>query len=494
MQLSKSDYMLYLKHPGWLWLKKHDKSKLPATDDALQAIFDDGHLFEEYAEALFPQAVKVGFSGYHEYVTMPHRTRQVMEKGSTTILQGRFESGNITCIVDVIEKNGDGSYDLCEIKSSTEVKDDHIHDLAFQTLVLEGAGIRVGKITVVHVNRAYVRKGEIDISEFAMREDVTEQVRAKLDDTQVTIEKALTVASSKTPPDFSPRYAGQGALAEWMAIYEILYPHTHPHSIYKLTRVHPTLIGELEDLGVKLIGDIPDSVKLNEKQKLQVKVTRESVRHIQTENIRSFLDGLVYPLYFFDYETSSSVVPPFDGLHPYQQLPFQYSLHILTKEGVLSHKEYLHTERSHPGLPLLTQLVADIGTRGSVIVWYEPFEKGRNTELGQLFPEYASALEEINGRIVDLMKPFSEGWFADKDFFGSASIKKVLPVLVSELSYKKLDIQEGATASRLWTETILEGQHAEEKEKIMANLREYCKLDTYAMVEVMRKIKSSSKQ
>ncbi len=485
MIISKSEYMLYLRHPGMLWLKKHDKSKLPVVSESLQAMFDDGHLFEEYANRLFPDAVSVGFDDYHSYLTMPGRTRMQIESGADTILQGRMEAGSITCIFDVIERAGDLEYDLIEIKSSTEVKDDHISDLAFQTCVLEDAGIKVRKIFVIHVNTDYVRHGEIDIESISRKTEVTEKVKSKIDETRINIEKALEVARSKSPPDFSPRHAKQGALQEWMDIYHLFYPEKHTHPISKLTRVNAKLMGELEDLGVARIQDIPDTVNLNEKQRSQVRVTKHDKRIIEKEKIREFLGSLTYPLYFFDYETFSSVIPPFDGLRPYQQMPFQYSLHRKdTPDPGLHHAEYLHLENTHPGLPLLKKLKEDIGDKGSVIVWYEPFEKGRNEELGKMFPEYAQLMGDLNGRIVDLMTPFANQWYMDKDFFGSASIKKVLPVLISDLSYEKLNIKEGATASRVWTETILEGKNIDKKDKIMQDLLDYCRLDTLAMVQL----------
>ncbi len=487
MQLSKSDYMLFLRHPAWLWLKKHNKSKLPAVDAALQAMFDDGHLFEEYADRLFPDAVTVGFSfADNNYRSMPSRTKEVLESGAKTIFQGRLETKDITCIFDVVERVEGNTFDLIEIKSSTEVKDDHISDLAFQTIVLEECGLSIRKIFVIHVNNEYIRHGEIDIREFTSREDVTERVRDSIPDTEEGIEKALKVAHSTSAPDYSPRHTGNGALSEWMDIYHLLFPEKHNHSIFKLTRINAKLIGQFEDLGIERIQDIPETIELNEKQLRQVKVTKENARIIKKEKIQQFLKDLIFPLYFLDYETFKSVVPPFDGTKPYQQIPFQYSLHKLDKEGVLTHTEYLHLEQSNPTLSLIKQLVKDIGTSGTVLVWYESFEKGRNKELGEMYPEYKDAMEKINSRVVDLIIPFAEGWYVDKDFFGSASIKKVMPVLITDLSYDKLLIQEGEGASREWTETIFEGKNKEKREIIVQALREYCRLDTLAMVQLYK--------
>ena len=103
-------------------------------------------------------------------------------------------------------------------------------------------------------------------------------------------------------------------------------------------------------------------------------------------------------------------------------------------------------------------------------------------------PEYEEFYNDLNSRIVDLMLPFAKGWYAHKDFLGSSSIKNVLPVLVPELTYKSLGIQDGNTAQRQWMEAILDGDKNNEKEKILSDLIEYCKLDTLAMVEIYRKL------
>ena len=487
MRLSKSDYMLFLRHPAWLWLKKHDKVKLPAIDEALQALFDDGKLFESYADKLFPEGVRVGFSfKERNYGTMPKRTKQVMDSGSKTILQGRIEAEECTCIFDVVQKVGENEYDLIEIKSSTEVKEDHILDLAFQTVVLENAGLKVRKMFVIHVNNNYVRNGSINIEQITTKDEITNEVRALIDITKERIKKAIVVMNSPLPPSFSPRHVGLGPLSEWMAIYETLFPQKNPHNIYKLARLNPQLIGQLEDLDLKQIADIPNTLDLHAKQKLQIQVTKENKRIVNKDNIKDFLSHLIYPLYFFDYETFSTVIPPFDGIRPYQQVPFQYSLHKIDEPGIMTHMEFLHTTNSNPGFSLLKQLREDIGDKGTVLVWYEIFEKGRNKELGEMFPEYAPLMNAINERIVDLIIPFSKNWFVDKDFFGSASIKSVLPVLISELSYEKLAIHEGGTASRIWKELVFDGKYAEKKEQVRKDLLEYCRMDTLAMVQLFK--------
>lgn len=448
--LSKSDYLLYLKHPAWLWLKKNAPAKLPPIDDGLQAMFNAGHKFEAYAESLFEDGVTLGFSNPGEYHSLTGRTQQALAGGAKTIFQSCFTDGDFYCLPDIVQVVGESTVDLYEIKSSTGVKKDHLYDLAFQRAVIEAGGLTVRKIYVIHVNNLYVRKGAIEPAELTITEDVTLLVHELEDSTATAMPAALEVINSSEMPD--PSFGLLGALgsrSEWKAIYESITSAEKP--------------------------DYAGAQPLVLALKLQ-----------------SFLSQLTFPLYFLDYETMSAVVPHFDGHRPYQQVPMQYSIHILDAPGAnLRHVEYLHRANSDPSLPLATQLIEDIGTKGSVITWNMSFEKSCNNTLGQLNPQFASAMAAINERIVDLMIPFkpSNGWYIDPRFEGSASIKKVLPVVVPRLSYKELGIQNGGAAQALWMEAVLDGTR-DDKETILNDLLEYCELDTLAMVEIYKVLRS----
>lgn len=449
MQLSKSDYMLFLKHPAWLWLKKHDKLKLPPIDEGTQAMFDAGHKFEAYAEALFENGVTLGFNNYNEYNSLTERTTQAFNDGETTVFQSRFVWGEYNCLPDIVDVVGDKEVDLYEIKSSTRVKDEHLYDLAFQRAVIEGNGLRIRKIFVIYVNNEYVRHGDINSEELTKMDDVTLAVHNLASFTETNMPLALVTMKSGTMPDPNPIFLSKlGDKREWQSIYESLVGIEKPD--YSNARAT-----------------------------------------IQKHEIDAFLSELEYPLYFLDYETMSAVVPYFDGHRPYQQVPSQYSLHILdSPDAELRQKEYLHRDNTDPSLPIAQHLVEDIGTSGSIITWNASFEKSCNVTLGKLNPEFADAMTEINERVVDLMIPFKpkNSWYSDPRFEGSASIKKVLPVVVPSLSYKELDIQNGGSAQSLWMQAVLDGKR-EDKEKILDDLIKYCGLDTLAMVEIFNVLK-----
>jgi len=440
--------MLFLRHPAWLWVKKNDPKTIPPVDENTQAMFDAGHQFEPYAESLFPEGVSLGFSDYDEYRSLPQRTQDAIERGDQVLFQPRFEWNDFTCICDIVSFVGDNEVDLYEIKASTRAKPEHEYDLAFQTSVLEGSGLKVRNISVIHVNNQYVRHGEIKANEITAYTDITEAVRGKSEATAMHMAQALTVAKSPTMPDPNPDLAKLGSKKDWLPIYQ-------------------NLVGVTEE-------DISEDIQPT----------------IDKEAIKQFLSELEYPLYFLDYETMSGLIPYFDGHRPYQQVPFQYSLHILeSPDAEITQKEYLHRDKSDPSRPLTEQLLKDIGDKGSVIVWFEGFEKARNSELGEMLPEYKQAMEAINDRVVDLMIPFKLKWYDDPRFNGSASIKQVLPVVCPHLSYKELGIQEGGSAQRLWMEAILDEKRADQKDQILDDLIEYCKLDTLAMVEIYNCLK-----
>ena len=497
MTLSKSDYMLFLRHPAWLWLKKFEKSKLPPIDDNTQAIFDAGHEFESYAEKLFPNAVQLGFDNYQEYLSLPQRTKMALDEGASTIFQGRFEKDEITCIVDVLNRVEGNTFDLIEIKSSTKAKPEHEYDLAFQAMVLEKSGIKIRNIAIIHVNNKYVRSGDIEPEKLTAKTDVTVAVRALIDITKEQIDTAFAVLSETIMPDVSPRHVNQIGIPgtrwfeDWLEIYKNLNPNLDPYSIYFLCYPNNQQIGQLEDKKIRKISNIPEERSLRPKQLVQIQTTRDDKRIVEKERIKEFINSFEYPLYFFDYETFSSVIPEFDRCQPYSDYPFQYSLHILdSPKAKLKHEGYLHQENSSPMPQLIKKLKADVGKSGTILTWNMSYEKGCNDRMAGLYPKQKEFFENLNQRINDFMIPFSQMWFVDKDFFGTAKLKNVLPVLAPELSYQELDVSDGLLARRVWTQTVLEGKNQDQRKKVLSDLSKYCTLDTYAMVRILEELRA----
>ncbi len=493
MELSKSDYILFLKHPAWLWLKKHQKNLLPPIDENTQALFDAGHLFESYAEKIFKGEVeKLGFdmSIPNDYDNLLQKTNQALQNPPQFLLQARFKYEELTCICDVIEFISQKEINLYEIKSSTRVKPDHQYDLAFQAFILEKLGFTVHQIFVAHVNNSYIRHGEIDPEKLTKVTEVTEDVKKLRKLTSHQIQKALKTAASYQKPDLSPIYCRLNSFQDWLKIYKSI--ETVPaDSILNLYLLNAQLLIKFDEMNITSLSQIPDDFHLSTKQLRQVQAFKSNQPIIDQTKIHNFLETLKFPIYFLDYETLASVIPPFDGLKAYQQLPFQYSLDVIEAPNKkLKHFEYIHQDATNPVKPLTDQLIDNIGENGSIVVWNMSFESSCNVLLAQLYPEKKDQLKAINSRIVDLMVPFSDGLYVDKDFQGSASIKKVLPVLNQKLSYKSLNISEGESAQRIWMQTFLDNNPQFKKEEVIKDLLVYCGLDTLAMVEIYNYLKT----
>ncbi len=244
------------------------------------------------------------------------------------------------------------------------------------------------------------------------------------------------------------------------------------------------------DNGWLEIEDIPLDFKLSPTQTNQVQTTISGNPIVNIQKIRSELEKLVFPVYFLDYETFPTAIPVFDDCYPFQQVPFQYSLHVLeTPDSELIHKEYLQKTLENPMPALAHQLRQDIGDNGSVVVWNKKFEGKCNEDLAEAVSELSEFMMGINQRLFDLMEIFSKQMFVHKDFKGSSSIKYILPVLVPGFSYSDLDIRDGGMALTHWKKMIFDENDPAKKNEIAQNLLSYCNLDTLAMVKIWEELR-----
>ncbi len=471
--------MHFLIHPGYLWIEKNEKKRLPPITEADEFVFSMGHDFEAEARKLFPSGAMVEGKPW-EFAQLTKRTKDLMDGGEDTIFQATtLTERGLLARSDVLKRNGE-EWDLCEVKSSARVKDDHLIDLAFQTIAWEEAGISIGNISVCYVDKEYIRDGEIDPHQLVKQETVTASVRKQIKFVRKKIDEALEVMDQPQRPDLDPKYAS--SLYIWLPIYLHLHPDLPDDHPYRLAQIKPEDIETLNQDGANTLGELEDIEEFNARQQSQIRAWQKEPETNHQE-IERFLGELEFPLWFLDYETISHAVPIYDGTGPYQNTPFQYSLHKLDKpDGELEHFEFLSTDQAFPVPDLLKQLKEDLGDTGSILVWYENFEKGVNKDMGKFEPQYQEWIESVNERIADLMVPFANGWYINKHFGGSASLKNVLPVLAPHQSYKELGVQDGGSAQAVWYKYVFKQE--EMPQKVIDDLLAYCKLDTLAMVEI----------
>ena len=269
------------------------------------------------------------------------------------------------------------------------------------------------------------------------------------------------------------------------------WKHIPEYSVFDISNLNKKKKFNLYNQGIITLDQIDlNNTTLNSNQKLQVQSEIEGSVLIDEDQIRNFIDDLNYPLYFLDFETIRSPIPLFENSRPFQQIVFQYSVHIKqTPRSEVDHEEYLANPDGDPRIGFVKKIIQDCGNEGDILVYNIGFERGKLVDLIEVFPQYSEKLKNITNRLKDLMIPFQKKWYYTPEMKGSYSIKSVLPALVPELSYNDLNIKEGGAASDTFLSMVNGSFEGNEKET-RRQLLEYCKLDTFAMVKIIQKLLS----
>lgn len=477
--LTKSKYLLGLQCPKLLWTVMNDPSAIPEVDEATQYRFDQGHLVGEYAKKRFPSGIQVP----EEFRKNIEKTKELL-KERKPLFEAGFLVDNIYARADILVPVEDDAWDIIEVKSSTQVKDVNIEDVAFQKHVYTKFGLKIRKCHLMHVDNTYVKQGEIDPKELLKMEDIGVEVEEALKGIQERIKTMIEVMSLPERPDvkIGPHCTDPYACA----LKDDCWSYLPPDNVFELY-YGGKKSWKLFEQGILSIKDIPQDFKLNPKQQIQ----KQSLisEHTDKENILKFLDRLEHPLYYLDFETFSTAVPLFDGLRPYQQVVFQYSLHVESSDGPLEHHEFLHMDPSDPRPAFLESLKSVLGDSGSIVVFNQSFEIGRLRELSEAFPSYKQWYDELLPRFVDLITPFKQFWWHSNLQHGSNSIKAVLPAVTGK-SYSDLEIADGGQASIAYLDMTHGDMNDEEKEKTRKELLKYCGLDTEGMVWIVKELRN----
>jgi hypothetical protein len=502
MPLSKSTFKKYLQCPSYFWFANHQPDVLQEKEasEFEKALAEQGKKVEQQFYLLFPEVKMITTKGLDAL----EETKLLEQKHTEYIGQAAFADEGFFAQADMVHFKGDHHIDIYEVKSSSSMqnigmedsapalsKEEHEADLAFQCEVASLVGYIVDNTFLVVLNKTYSRQGEIDLSQLFSINNITARVLKLLPGIRQSMQEARTYSLSTTPPTacgciYKPR-------KDQCPAFPFLYPDWMGYTVHDLARIgqSPKRLVAFVDQNIINIKDVPSGIELLDSHRDQITSWNENREIIDRVEIARTMNGLTYPLYFLDYETYAPAIPVFEGTRPYQHIPFQYSLHIITeKDAEILHVEFLHTDQSNPIHSISNHLRSSIGDAGTIIVWHSPFESGRNKELAGAVPSLSSFLLGLNTRMFDLKDIISKRMYVHKDFLGSASIKKVLPVLVPELSYKDLAIDDGGKATTEWGRMVFEVSDESEKETLRTQLLEYCKLDTLAMVEIYQKLKA----
>ncbi|RXK14554.1 phosphomethylpyrimidine kinase [Halarcobacter mediterraneus] len=492
MNLSKSLYTKGIQCPKALWLKKYKPSVLTPPDEAALAVFETGNKVGDLACQLFPDGKEVPYTT--NYSEMIATTKEWMEEGVSNIYEATFSYEGILIMVDILKVESD-SISIYEVKSSTEVKDIYLHDVSIQYYVLKNLGFRIKSASVVHINNEYVRGESLELDKLFKIVDVTSEVQGLQSNISSILEEFETYLEDKVnEPDIdigkhcNKPYECDAKNYCWKVQRAI-----PEYSIFNIFNLGSKKQIELYNQGIIDIEDIPADFDMTANQAQAVENYKSKANHIDKENIKVFLENLTYPIYHLDFETYQQAIPQYKGIKPFEQIPFQYSLHIEYVDGTLEHKEYLSKDSVDSRYELAQKLCENIPSDVTVLAYNMSFEKGVIKRLANLFPDISTHLLAINENMKDLMLPFQKKWYVTPSMNGSYSIKYVLPALVPEFekSYKELEgVQNGSQAMNAFTN--LSKLDEVSKEKMRTSLLEYCKLDTLAMVKILEVLRNIS--
>jgi len=475
MRLSKSKYLSGLQCEKRLWLEIHKPELAPPPPPGQQRIFDQGTKVGEMATEEFPDGVLIEA----DYLNIPDalkQTEEALNNSVDVIFEGCFVHENVLVRPDIILRNDQGSWNMIEVKSSTGVKEENIHDVAVQTWVLQGCGLEMKRVFLKHINRECVYP---DLSNLFRTQDITEQVKTVLPSISKKLSEYKSMLNKSEPNVLIGEHCSNPYGCQFV---DYCWKNVPEHSIFTIPRLRWSVKERLLEENIVDLADIPGDFSLNKIQLKYLKSLETKNPIIDWNGIAGELDNLEYPLHFLDFETDGPGVPRFDGMHPYEQFPFQYSCHVMDKNGGIEHYEYLHQSDSDPRQLLAESLTKAIGESGSVIAYNAGFEKGVMNKLALWCPEYTKPLQSIIERLWDQLNIFRK-YYTDYRFKGSNSLKNVLPVIIPSMSYENLAVSDGTEAQVTWNEMILLPD-GNEKNKLINELKEYCGQDTMAMVEI----------
>jgi hypothetical protein len=435
--LSKSLFLRGLQCPKSLYLYKSQPDLRDQVSEAQEAVFRAGTDVGIVAQGLFPGGKVITYNG----LSLPDQlklTQDEIDAGTPVLYEPAFQFDKVFVKADILRKVGE-EWDLYEVKGSTGIKEVYLNDIALQYYVLKNSGLPIRKAYLVYINNQYVRNGALDLDQLFLFEDVTGMAIEREEFVREEIGRLRGTLAGNLPVTDIGEHCNDPYPCDF---HGHCWKHIPEYSVLDLAKrgVNPwTLYRQ----GYLLLEDVPKD-GLSPTQALQVEAYLDRQEYVNFDGVRDFLSTLWYPLYFLDFETFYTPIPIYDGTRPYQQVPYQYSLHSLQGEhSDLGHTEFLAPPNTDPRGPLVEKLVGDIPEQACVLAYNASFEKTILNQLADWFPEHRQALEIIIANLLDLATPFRNRDVYRWEMKGSYSQKMVLPALIPSMTYQGMEIGDG---------------------------------------------------
>ena len=589
-RISKSKYVAGLQCLKYLWYLINDPQTIPPYDEVTQFIFQQGHDVGNLAKSMFPDGIDIEFgkdinaelarareltnlvdptavtdpysvtnpAAINRYTDISDpvvaaalatyaaaaaaidndnkRTGSATDHTRVALFEPAFTYKNAFARADILEPTGTDAWNIIEVKSASSIKEVNKHDISLQKYCYEGAGLKIDKCYLMYLNRDFIKGGPvIDPYRFFLKEDVTAEAEMLKEGVEENINIMLDAISQTACPE---TLIGKNCYNPYNCpLKQICWSHLPKNNVFELYKGKESACYFYQN-GIIEISEINELSMLTPTQLMQYRAIKENNAYIDRDKIRRFLGKLRYPLYLLDFETFATAIPLFDGLKPYQAVPFQFSCHILNDcDCEPQNLNFLADGTDDPRVEFLESLRNALGyedrengkeanveqglsgwdensnkslqnnpsnnsnknlnnsrdknPRGSILVYYESFEKSILKKLAEAYPQNTWWIEDAISRIVDMYEPFGNFYYYSSDQKGSASLKNVLPVFSSH-GYDELEIQNGQVASLRYLNIVFLKREKEPDtariEKIRENLLDYCGLDTGGMIYILREL------
>ncbi len=489
LTLSKSRFMAGLQCLKRLYLETYARHLADEPDPASQAVLDSGTRVGELARQRFPGGMLISEEPHLHAQAVDSTAKALQDASIPSLYEAAFTFEGIRTRVDVLSRNSNDSYDLVEVKSSTSAKPEHISDAAIQLYVLEGAGVAVSRVFIMHIDSYYVYTGgPYELDSLFQLQDVTGAVRSCV---EILPERLAPMWKTLALYDAPSIEIGAHCSKPYTcSFYGMCHSHLPEHYVEQLPRAKPELLERLRSMGVLDIRDIPPELTGLSKAQQRVRCAVLDDLPYVGDGLSQAIERFAHPLHFLDFETFSPALPVYPMTRPYQVIPFQWSLHVLDAAGRLSHREFLHDGTDDPREAFAASLLDAVAPEGDILV-YSSYEKTITRQLARLLPHHAEALIALSERYVDLLGIVRAHYYHPA-FHGSYSLKAVLPALVPDLTYEDLEIRDGSVASLHYARMIEPGVSEAERAELRQALLAYCERDTLAMVRVVEALRAAS--
>lgn len=400
-------------------------------------------------------------------------TADAVKRGDSAIYGAVFALPKARCRCDVIVlKNG--AYDIYAVRPSDRYAR-WIDEVLYDKVIMEKSGVKTGRAYVCVIDRKAEGRDILRVVS-ADNEKREAAIREK-----ISLSEKLFSAKKEPAPELKSRC---GACKYFPYCFEC-----EGDSIFSLKSLQFPKKAELYRLGIRTISSLLDSKLADEKTLREIKVRKSDEDVYDREKISEFLNKLSYPLGFLDFETMEVFIPNDKAILPMDTVITQFSYHLIEKKGgEAKHFDFIGDGVSYPERDAARELLRVIKPDHCVLM-YSDYERVCIERLMKRLPEHEKALGKIRDRLIDLEKPFAKKYLVNRRMQGKSSLKSVLPALYPEdmsLDYKHMKIQNGRQAESVYSR--LGKMNDAEREMAKRDLKDYCALDTLAMIKLVEKL------